>query len=46
MSLDWLANRDLDQVRALLLTALGGALAGARSIDPGVVGDPRALGLA
>ena len=48
VSLDWLGNRDLarEDVRALLLSALAGALAGARSVDPEVVGDPRALGLA
>jgi AcrR family transcriptional regulator len=48
VSLDWLAHRDLDraEVRALLLSALGGALAGVRAVDSEVVGDPRALGLA
>ena len=35
VSLDWLARRDLDReaVRTLLLSALGGALAGVGEID-------------
>jgi AcrR family transcriptional regulator len=47
VSLDWLQHRDLErsEIRALLLSALVGALAAARGVDPGVVADPRALGL-
>ena len=42
MSLDWLANHDLgrDQVRALIVNALGGAIAAARDVNPGFDVDP------
>jgi AcrR family transcriptional regulator len=46
VSLDWLVRRDLerDQVRDLLVTALGGALAAARAVDPGLDVDPEVVG--
>jgi hypothetical protein len=42
VSLDWLANHDLgrDQVRALIVNALGGAIAAARDVNPGFDVDP------
>jgi AcrR family transcriptional regulator len=45
VSLDWLANRDLDrdEIRALIVTALAGAIAAAREVDPGVSVDPGAI---
>jgi AcrR family transcriptional regulator len=45
VSLDWLAHRDLDRdaVRALIMRALEGALAGAREVDPSVRAGPGAL---
>jgi AcrR family transcriptional regulator len=45
VSLDWLANRDLerDDVRALIVRALAGAIAAARTIDPAVRADPAAV---
>jgi AcrR family transcriptional regulator len=41
-SLDWLVKRDLDreEVRGLLIAALGGALAAARTADPSLEVDP------
>lgn len=46
VSLDWLVRRDLgrDQVRDLLVTALGGALAAARAVDPALDVDPDVVG--
>jgi AcrR family transcriptional regulator len=46
VSLDWLVRRDLerDQVRVLLVTALGGALSAARAVDPGLQVDPEVVG--
>ncbi|MDX6651133.1 MAG: hypothetical protein QOJ97_3084 [Solirubrobacteraceae bacterium] len=46
VSLDWLVRRDLerDQVRDLLVTALGGALAAARAVDPALQVDPEVVG--
>jgi AcrR family transcriptional regulator len=45
VSLDWLRERDLDriQVRALIMGALAGAIATARSVDPQVTADPAAI---
>ncbi|MDX6672048.1 MAG: hypothetical protein QOI91_2411 [Solirubrobacteraceae bacterium] len=45
VSLDWLVRRDLerDQVRDLLVTALGGALAAARAVDPALQVDPEVV---
>jgi AcrR family transcriptional regulator len=45
VSLDWLRERDLDrdQVRALIMSALAGAIAAARSVDPAVSADPEAI---
>jgi AcrR family transcriptional regulator len=42
VSLDWLARRDLDRgaVRALIVHALGGAIAAARAVDPSVRAEP------
>ena len=42
VSLDWLLRRDLerDEVRGLLIAALGGALAAARAADPSLDVDP------
>jgi len=46
VSLDWLVRRDLerDQVRDLLVTALGGALSAARAVDPALDVDPEVVG--
>jgi AcrR family transcriptional regulator len=46
VSLDWLVRRDLerDQVRDLLVTALGGALSAARAVDPALDVDPDVVG--
>jgi AcrR family transcriptional regulator len=46
VSLDWLVRRDLerDQVRDLLVMALGGALAAARAVDPALQVDPEVVG--
>jgi AcrR family transcriptional regulator len=45
VSLDWLVRRDLerDQVRDLLVTALGGALSAARAVDPALDVDPEVV---
>jgi AcrR family transcriptional regulator len=45
VSLDWLANHDLerDEVRALIVSALAGAIAAARGVDPAVRVDPAAV---
>jgi AcrR family transcriptional regulator len=45
ISLDWLANRDLerDDVRALIVNALAGAIVAARSVDPAIGVDPSAI---
>jgi AcrR family transcriptional regulator len=45
VSLDWLANRDLDrdEVRGLITAALAGAIAAARTVDPAVRADPDVL---
>jgi AcrR family transcriptional regulator len=45
-SLDWLVRRDLnrDEVRRLLIAALGGALAAARGADPSLEIDPEVVG--
>jgi AcrR family transcriptional regulator len=45
-SLDWLIRRDLgrDEVRDLLIAALGGALAAARGADPTLDVDPGVVG--
>ena len=46
VSLDWLLRRDLerDEVRGLLIAALGGALAAARTADPSLDVDPGVVG--
>jgi AcrR family transcriptional regulator len=46
VSLDWLLRRDLerDEVRGLLIAALGGALAAALAADPALDIDPRVVG--
>jgi AcrR family transcriptional regulator len=46
VSLDWLLRRDLerDEVRGLLIAALGGALAAALAADPSLDVDPRVVG--
>jgi AcrR family transcriptional regulator len=46
VSLDWLLRRDLqrDEVRGLLITALGGALAAALTADPSLDVDPGVVG--
>lgn len=45
VSLDWLVRRDLrrEEVRELLVTALGGALAAARAVDPDLGVDPAVI---
>src|SRR4051812_35010369 len=46
VSLDWLLRRDLerDEIRDLLITALGGALAAAGAADPSLDVDPSVVG--
>jgi AcrR family transcriptional regulator len=45
VSLDWLVHGDLprERVKALIVAALGGALAAARAADPGLDVDPRVV---